>query len=209
MQWEQWEHTHLSVPNMEPNDNQLTSFFHHHHPHHHHHHQPQPPPHTAAPTTASPTNGLLPNADASHILYPHSVASAVSSQLEPAKRKRGRPRKYGTPEQALAAKKAATSQSFSADKKPHSPTFPSSSSFTSKKSHSFALGSLSLSQFRSLILITLLVYSRFGVCFYLCWWILLSFFRSNLKIFRIGIASVAFRTNLKVFFSHMKVFLLV
>ncbi|WVY94723.1 hypothetical protein V8G54_033811 [Vigna mungo] len=127
---------------MEPNDNQLTSFFHHHHPHHHHHHQPQPPPQTAPPTTASPTNGLLPNADASHILYPHSVASAVSSQLEPAKRKRGRPRKYGTPEQALAAKKAATasSQSFSGDKKPHSPTFPSSSSFTSKKSHSFALG---------------------------------------------------------------------
>ncbi|XP_014491643.1 AT-hook motif nuclear-localized protein 14 isoform X1 [Vigna radiata var. radiata] len=127
---------------MEPNDNQLTSFFHHHHPHHHHHHQPQPPPQAAPPTTASPTNGLLPNADASHILYPHSVASAVSSQLEPAKRKRGRPRKYGTPEQALAAKKAATasSQSFSGDKKPHSPTFPSSSSFTSKKSHSFALG---------------------------------------------------------------------
>ena len=71
------------------------------------------------------------------MLYPHSVASAVSSQLEPAKRKRGRPRKYGTPEQALAAKKAATtlSHSFSVDKKPHSPTFPSS-----KKSHSFALG---------------------------------------------------------------------
>ena len=151
----QWEHTHLPVPNMEPNENQLTSFFHHHHPHHHHHHQPQPPPsQTPAPTTAAaPTNGLLPNADGSHILYPHSVASAVSSQLEPAKRKRGRPRKYGTPEQALAAKKASTasSQSFSADKKPHSPTFPSSSSFTSKKSHSFALGSLSLSQFRLLI----------------------------------------------------------
>ncbi|KAG2395286.1 AT-hook motif nuclear-localized protein [Vigna angularis] len=147
---------------MEPNDNQLTSFFHHHHPHHHHHHQPQPPPQTAAATTASPTNGLLPNADASHILYPHSVASAVSSQLEPAKRKRGRPRKYGTPEQALAAKKAATasSQSFSADKKPHSPTFHSSSSFTSKKSHSFALGSLSLSQFRSLIPLLLYSYAR-------------------------------------------------
>ncbi|KAG5056223.1 hypothetical protein JHK85_008733 [Glycine max] len=117
---------------MEPNDNQLTSFFHHHHQQHQHH-QPPPPPQT----TASPTNGLLPNADGSHILYPHSVASAVSSQLEPAKRKRGRPRKYGTPEQALAAKKAATtlSHSFSVDKKPHSPTFPSS-----KKSHSFALG---------------------------------------------------------------------
>lgn len=208
-QWEQWEHTHLSVPNMEPNDNQLTSFFHHHHPHHHHHHQPQPPPQAAPPTTASPTNGLLPNADASHILYPHSVASAVSSQLEPAKRKRGRPRKYGTPEQALAAKKAATasSQSFSGDKKPHSPTFPSSSSFTSKKSHSFALGSLSLSQFRSLIPLLLYSYSRafaslcvggFCVRFFVLIW----------KCLGIGIASMAFRTSLKVFFSYMKVFLL-
>ncbi|KAK7337961.1 hypothetical protein VNO77_18555 [Canavalia gladiata] len=118
---------------MEPNDNQLSSFFHHQH---HQQHQQS----TAPTTTASPTNGLLSNADGSHILYPHSVASAVSSQLEPAKRKRGRPRKYGTPEQALAAKKAATtsSQAFSADKKPHSPPF--SSSYSSKKSHSFALG---------------------------------------------------------------------
>ncbi|KAL2954635.1 hypothetical protein AAZX31_19G234900 [Glycine max] len=128
---------------MEPIDNHLTSFFHHHQQqqqqHQHQHQHPPPPP---PPTTASPTNGLLPNADGSHMLYPHSVASAVSSQLEPAKRKRGRPRKYGTPEQALAAKKAATtsSQSFSADKKPHSPTFPSSSFTSSKKSLSFALG---------------------------------------------------------------------
>lgn len=36
-------------------------------------------------------------------------SSAVTSTLEPAKRKRGRPRKYGTPEQALAAKKTAAS----------------------------------------------------------------------------------------------------
>lgn len=142
MQCEPWQHTHLCVSKMEPIDNHLTSFFHHHQQqqqHHQHQHQHPPPP---PPTTASPTNGLLPNADGSHMLYPHSVASAVSSQLEPAKRKRGRPRKYGTPEQALAAKKAATtlSHSFSVDKKPHSPTFPSS-----KKSHSFALGSVSLS----------------------------------------------------------------
>ncbi|KAL2345842.1 hypothetical protein Fmac_007127 [Flemingia macrophylla] len=111
---------------METNENQLSSFFQHQHQHHH---PPPPPP---------PTNGLLPNADGPHMLYPHSLASAVSSQLEPPKRKRGRPRKYGTPEQALAAKKAATtsSHSFSADKKPHSPSFHSSF----KKSHSFALG---------------------------------------------------------------------
>ncbi|KAF7817781.1 AT-hook motif nuclear-localized protein 14 [Senna tora] len=80
------------------------------------------------------------------MVYPHSVPSAVSSQLEPPKRKRGRPRKYGTPEQALAAKKAATSSSHSfspRDKKDHAlggASASSSYSTSSKKSHSFALG---------------------------------------------------------------------
>ncbi|KAK8712722.1 hypothetical protein V6N13_147951 [Hibiscus sabdariffa] len=36
------------------------------------------------------------------------MPSAVTSPLEPARRKRGRPRKYGTPEQAMAAKKTAS-----------------------------------------------------------------------------------------------------
>lgn len=45
------------------------------------------------------------------MVYPHSVPSAVTSPLEPARRKRGRPRKYGTPEQAMAAKKTASSSS--------------------------------------------------------------------------------------------------
>lgn len=66
------------------------------------------------------------------------ASSAVSSQLEPAKRKRGRPRKYGTPEQALAAKKASTS-SFSPtpptlDNNKNTHSFSPSPSFTSKKS---------------------------------------------------------------------------
>lgn len=138
---------------MEPNDNQLSSFFHHHNHHHQqqHHQQQQPQGNSttvvsATTTTAAPTNGLLSNTDGSHILYPHSVASAVSSQLEPAKRKRGRPRKYGTPEQALAAKKASTS-SFSstpagADNSSKNTTHSfSPSSFSSKKSHSLSLGS--------------------------------------------------------------------
>ncbi|XP_004494753.1 AT-hook motif nuclear-localized protein 14-like [Cicer arietinum] len=137
---------------MEPNDNQLSSFFHHHNHHHQqqHHQQQQPQGNSttvvsATTTTAAPTNGLLSNTDGSHILYPHSVASAVSSQLEPAKRKRGRPRKYGTPEQALAAKKASTS-SFSstpagADNSSKNTTHSfSPSSFSSKKSHSLSLG---------------------------------------------------------------------
>ncbi|XP_031384091.1 AT-hook motif nuclear-localized protein 14-like isoform X2 [Punica granatum] len=79
-----------------PNDNQLSSYY---HPHQHH----------QSPAAASPTNGLLP-ASSAEMVYPHSAPSAaVSAPLEPPKRKRGRPRKYGTPEQALAAKKATAS----------------------------------------------------------------------------------------------------
>nr|KJB46036.1 hypothetical protein B456_007G345200 [Gossypium raimondii]KJB46038.1 hypothetical protein B456_007G345200 [Gossypium raimondii] len=61
--------------------------------------------------TPSPANGfLLPNdgGGSHHMVYPHSVPSAVTSAMEPARRKRGRPRKYGTPEQAMAAKKTAS-----------------------------------------------------------------------------------------------------
>ncbi|KAK5786261.1 Putative DNA-binding ESCAROLA -like protein [Gossypium arboreum] len=69
---------------------------------------------TTVNTTPSPTNGLLPpneSGGSHHMVYPHSVPSAVMSPLEPARRKRGRPRKYGTPEQAMAAKKTASSTS--------------------------------------------------------------------------------------------------
>lgn len=153
---------HTDTPNwfpqtqkMEPNDNQFSSYFHHHHHHQQQQHQPTTTTTTAPTTTAPPTNGLLSNTDGPHILYPHSVPSAVSSQLEPAKRKRGRPRKYGTPEQALAAKKASTttsSHSFSSStprEKKHQHTFSASASasasFSPKKSHSsFSLGSISI-----------------------------------------------------------------
>ncbi|KAI4301990.1 hypothetical protein L6164_035215 [Bauhinia variegata] len=125
---------------MEPNENQLSSYY--------HHQQQQSTTSSVSPTTAvttttpSPTNGLLPNTEGSHMVYPHSVPSAVSSQLEPAKRKRGRPRKYFTPEQALAAKKAASSSSHSfssKDKKEHTLAAGSASS-SYKKSQSFGLG---------------------------------------------------------------------
>ncbi|WRX23855.1 PPC domain - like 10 [Theobroma cacao] len=69
---------------------------------------------TTVTTTPSPTNGLLPpneSGGSHHMVYPHPMPSAVTSPLEPARRKRGRPRKYGTPEQALAAKKTASSSS--------------------------------------------------------------------------------------------------
>lgn len=105
---------------MEPNDTQqlqqLNSYFHH----------PTATTTSGAAATIgpSPTNGLLPSqhqhqhhnnnnnndggGGGGGMVYPHSVASsAMTSTLEPAKKKRGRPRKYGTPEQALAAKKTA------------------------------------------------------------------------------------------------------
>ncbi|KAJ1409329.1 PPC domain [Sesbania bispinosa] len=66
--------------------------------------------------TASPANGLLGGNDGSHtdmdtVYPPHSVAE---------KKKRGRPRKYDSPEQALAARKAANASSFLSPKKSHS-----------------------------------------------------------------------------------------
>ncbi|KAJ7973567.1 AT-hook motif nuclear-localized protein [Quillaja saponaria] len=125
---------------MEPNESQLSSYY------HHHQQTSTVVPSTTVTTNTSPTNGLFPNTEGSHLVYSHSVPSAVSSQLEPAKRKRGRPRKYGTPEQALAAKKAAAafSHSYSSkDKKDNnlgggsaSPSYTGSS----KKSQSFSLG---------------------------------------------------------------------
>ncbi|KAJ9540059.1 hypothetical protein OSB04_026565 [Centaurea solstitialis] len=59
----------------------------------------------------------------SQLLYPHNSApSAVSSPLETGvRRKRGRPRKYGTPEQAAAAKRLSSSSSPSTSVPPLSP----------------------------------------------------------------------------------------
>ncbi|KAL0772770.1 hypothetical protein Bca101_037921 [Brassica carinata] len=52
--------------------------------------------------------------DGSSSSYHHSApSSAVTAPIEPVKRKRGRPRKYDTPAQALAAKKLASSASSS------------------------------------------------------------------------------------------------
>ncbi|TYH92743.1 hypothetical protein ES332_A13G204400v1 [Gossypium tomentosum] len=78
---------------------------------HHHQHYFTTTTTTTVTTTPSTTNGLLLHNESggSHnMLYPHSVPSAVTSPLEPTRRKRGRPRKYGTPEQAMAAKKTAS-----------------------------------------------------------------------------------------------------
>ncbi|XP_076930215.1 AT-hook motif nuclear-localized protein 14-like [Bidens hawaiensis] len=113
---------------MEPDDLGLGSYYHHHHPqpsqpqpHPHHPHHQQPPP----PSTIN--NGMLPTTTndprPSQLLYPHSSApSAVSSPLETGvRRKRGRPRKYGTPEQAAAAKRLSSSSSPSTNVPPLTP----------------------------------------------------------------------------------------
>lgn len=109
---------------MEPNER---------HHHHHHHHQDQQQhltssyynPYNHNPTTVSAAtsagnsipssnngNLQLPNDGSSSSLF--SVpSSAVNVSIDPVKRKRGRPRKYDTPAQALAAKKLASSASNS------------------------------------------------------------------------------------------------
>lgn len=97
---------------MEPNESGLSSYYHHQsQPQQQPQPQPQQQPPQYNPTTAaSPTNGILPNT--AHMVYPHSVPpAAVSSPLETVRRKRGRPRKYGTPEQAAAAKRLSSAAS--------------------------------------------------------------------------------------------------
>ncbi|XP_015058848.1 AT-hook motif nuclear-localized protein 14 [Solanum pennellii] len=105
---------------MEPNETSgLNSYF-----HHHIHHQPppsQPPQNPNPTTTTTTTNGIVsinnPTANAnanatvgaaSHMVYTGSLPSAVSPTMESVKRKRGRPRKYSTPEQAAAAKRLSS-----------------------------------------------------------------------------------------------------
>lgn len=78
------------------------------------------------------------------MVYPHSAPSAVSSPLDNVKRKRGRPRKYGTPEQALAAKRTASSSPSSSvhvSSKKKDPSLGGTvSGGSSKKSQLVALG---------------------------------------------------------------------
>ncbi|KAG5533002.1 hypothetical protein RHGRI_027292 [Rhododendron griersonianum] len=100
---------------MEPNESGLSSYYHHHPPQQNQ--QPQPPPPQQSPTSASPaaviaspTNGTLPP----HTAYPSSTATPTS---EGGKRKRGRPRKYATPEEAAAARKALLASSIPKKKK--------------------------------------------------------------------------------------------
>ncbi|XP_056865301.1 AT-hook motif nuclear-localized protein 14 isoform X2 [Raphanus sativus] len=116
---------------MEPNERH-----HHHHQHQHqqqqhhhltspyynpyHHHNPAAPPPTTSTNNGNLTSPPPPppstndGSSSSLSVYPHSVpSSAVTAPIDPVKRKRGRPRKYDTPAQALAAKKLASSASNS------------------------------------------------------------------------------------------------
>ncbi|KAJ0657499.1 putative AT-hook motif nuclear-localized protein [Helianthus annuus] len=137
---------------MEPDDLGLGSYYHHHHPQpqpppqrhqHPNHPQPQPPPPQPPSTIA---NGMLQNTNndprPSQLLYPHTSApSAVSSPLETGvRRKRGRPRKYGTPEQAAAAKRMSSSSSPGTSVPPLSPP--------SKKDSSLGVSGSSTTSFK-------------------------------------------------------------
>ncbi|CAI9768372.1 unnamed protein product [Fraxinus pennsylvanica] len=81
---------------------------------------PAPPPSTVASATIpSATNGVVPNSTTNNSdVYTHTgVPSTVSSPAENMKRKRGRPKKYETPEQAAAARKLYALASSAASKK--------------------------------------------------------------------------------------------
>ncbi|KAJ6854649.1 hypothetical protein NC651_039560 [Populus alba x Populus x berolinensis] len=110
-------------------------------------------PTTTNTNTPSPPNGLLPphhptdstTTTGSHLLYPHSMGPSTTAtvtgggapvEATSAKRKRGRPRKYGTPELALAAKKTATSASVAASRERKEQHQAGSSSTTSSFSGS-------------------------------------------------------------------------
>ncbi|KAL2541528.1 AT-hook motif nuclear-localized protein 14 [Abeliophyllum distichum] len=112
---------------------------------------PPPPPSTVAAassaTIPSPTNGVVPNSTTNNSsVYTHTVPSAVSSPPENTKRKRGRPRKYETPEQAAAARKLYALASSSASKKKRDQGLaapaPTSSSYSSKKLQLAAFGNM-------------------------------------------------------------------
>ncbi|XP_010524922.1 PREDICTED: AT-hook motif nuclear-localized protein 14-like isoform X2 [Tarenaya hassleriana] len=107
---------------MEPNESHHQPQQHLSSPYYYHHHRPTTASTAGAVASSAATvpsnNGLFPpppsNDGSSLVVFPHSVpSSAVTVPMEPTKRKRGRPRKYGTPEQALAAKKMASSASSS------------------------------------------------------------------------------------------------
>ena len=77
--------------------------------------QSHPPSSSSAVTATTPTTATTATAVATANTNANSTApnTTPSSGLE-GKRKRGRPRKYGTPEQALAAKKAAAAANAAA-----------------------------------------------------------------------------------------------
>ncbi|CAH9065576.1 unnamed protein product [Cuscuta europaea] len=103
---------------MEPSESTgLSSYYHHQTVH-----PSSATPTTTAAVTGVATNGITPSfgnnspapgASGTLIVYPGSIPSAVSPPTEAVKKKRGRPRKYETPEQAAAAKRISSAASAS------------------------------------------------------------------------------------------------
>ncbi|XP_057476742.1 AT-hook motif nuclear-localized protein 14-like [Actinidia eriantha] len=119
---------------MEPNESGLSSYY----AHQRHQPQPQPQHQPTAVFAASLTNRNFSNTErAPQVLYPHSVPSAV----ETVRRKRGRPRKYGTPEQAAAAKRmSSASAGATIPKKKRQQLGDGGASSSSKKNQLDTLG---------------------------------------------------------------------
>ncbi|CAO2837026.1 unnamed protein product [Amaranthus hypochondriacus] len=127
---------------MEPNESGLTSYY---------HSQLQPcstlsPPNPPSATTTvanSPSNNGISDGTAS-ALYPQSVAGKAPATME--RRKRGRPRKYATPEAAAIAKRTAIPMKRKEQQQKHFIPGSSchSSSASSKKSNFDAVGAQGL-----------------------------------------------------------------
>ncbi|KAL8099815.1 AT-hook motif nuclear-localized protein 14-like [Apium graveolens] len=115
---------------MEPNESGVASYYHHHSSQLHQ----LPSPTTAVSSPAN--NGILPNSP--RMVYPHSVPPPA---LETVRRKRGRPRKYGTPEQAAAAKRMSSAASTSVKKDAAVGGGGGGSSSSGKKAQLGSLGS--------------------------------------------------------------------
>lgn len=95
------------------------------------------------------------------MVYPHSVPPPA---LETVRRKRGRPRKYGTPEQAAAAKRMSSAASTSVKKDGGGGVGGGGSASAGKKA---LLGSLGMLFYKSFVYVCVL-------CVCVCSWIVFS-----------------------------------
>ncbi|KAJ4969184.1 hypothetical protein NE237_015885 [Protea cynaroides] len=147
---------------MEGNENSLNSYYHQQSHPHHHHQQQQHHHNGGAATNSVAPNGIFSSphhnaassvhystSDGTPLVFPpHTVTGrapmAASAPPETVKRKRGRPRKYGTLDSPASATPSASSAKVSATSASSLPPLSPSSSSPRKKEQSSASSSLSL-----------------------------------------------------------------